>query len=182
MGAALAPRPSNPARSRSRKTASQCCVRSRRATMTKRVAAFCAALLSFVVFLIVALWGATFRNRRQHSRARSLPGSTAPINVRISNPHFYPITVSNLTVRIASITPAHKGADLLAQQLHAAPGGNVHRAPRRVLHGQPERHRAVEGRMAVAARSGRVVATRERLPGREVTSRVHRQRTAGGPE
>jgi hypothetical protein len=77
--------------------------------MTKRVAAFCAALLSFVVFLIVALWGATFGIDGNTTRAL-LPGSIAPINVRISNPHFYPITVGNLTVRIASITPAHKGA------------------------------------------------------------------------
>ena len=77
--------------------------------MTKRVAAFCAALLSFVVFLIVALWGATFGIDGNTTRAL-VPGSTAPINVRISNPHFYPITVSNLAVRIVSITPAHKGA------------------------------------------------------------------------
>jgi hypothetical protein len=77
--------------------------------MTKRVAAFCAALLSFVVFLIVALWGATFGIDGNTTRAL-LPGSTAPINVRISNPHFYPITVNNLTVRIASITPARTGA------------------------------------------------------------------------
>jgi hypothetical protein len=77
--------------------------------MTKRLAAFCAALLSFVIFLIVALWGATFGIDGNTTRAL-LPGSTAPINVRITNPHFYPITVSNLTVRIASITPARKGA------------------------------------------------------------------------
>lgn len=77
--------------------------------MTKRVAAFCAALLSsFAVFLIVALWGATFQMDGNVSRAL-LPGATAPINVRISNPHFYPITVSDLTVRIDKITPAHKG-------------------------------------------------------------------------
>ncbi|HEY1529749.1 MAG TPA: hypothetical protein VGF80_02970 [Galbitalea sp.] len=76
--------------------------------MTKRVAAFCAALLSFVIFLIVALWGATFGIDGSTSRAL-LPGTTAPISVRISNPHFYPIQVSELTVRIASITPVHKG-------------------------------------------------------------------------
>jgi hypothetical protein len=77
--------------------------------MTKRVAALCAALLSFVVFLTVALWGATFGIDGGTSSALH-PGSTVPINVRISNPHFYPITVSDLTVRIASITPARKGA------------------------------------------------------------------------
>ena len=77
--------------------------------MTKRLAAFCAALLSFVVFLIVALWGATFGIDGNTSRSL-LPGSTVPINIRISNPHFYPIAVSELTVRIASITPVHKGA------------------------------------------------------------------------
>ena len=77
--------------------------------MTKRVAAFCAALLSsFAVFLVVALWGATFQLDGNTSRAL-LPGVTAPINVRISNPHFYPITVSDLTVHIDKITPAHKG-------------------------------------------------------------------------
>jgi hypothetical protein len=77
--------------------------------MTKRVAAFCAALLSFVVFLVVALWGATFGLDGSTSSALH-PGSTVPINVRISNPHFYPLVVSDLTVRIASVTPAHKGA------------------------------------------------------------------------
>jgi hypothetical protein len=77
--------------------------------MTKRVAAFCAALLSFVVFLIVALWGAQFGIDGSVSHSL-LPGSTAPINVRISNPHFYPIIVSDLNVRIASITTVHKGA------------------------------------------------------------------------
>jgi hypothetical protein len=76
--------------------------------MTKRVAAFCAALLTFVVFLIVALWGATFGIDGSTSSALR-PGSTVPINVRISNPHFYPIVVSNLHVRIESITTAHKG-------------------------------------------------------------------------
>jgi hypothetical protein len=76
--------------------------------MTKRLAAFCAALLSFAVFLIVALWGATFGIDGNTSRSL-LPGSTAPINIRISNPHFYPIVVSQLTVRIASITPGRKG-------------------------------------------------------------------------
>jgi len=76
--------------------------------MTKRVAAFCAALLSFAVFLVVALWGAAFGidGNVEHSL---LPGKTVPINIRISNPHFYPITVGDLTVRIASITPAHEG-------------------------------------------------------------------------
>ena len=77
--------------------------------MTKRLAAFCAALLSFVVFLTVALWGATFGIDGNTSSALG-PGSTVPINVRISNPHFYPIVVTGLHVRIASITPAHKGA------------------------------------------------------------------------
>jgi hypothetical protein len=77
--------------------------------MTKRVAAFCAAALSFVVFLIVALWGATFGIDGNTSSAL-LPGSTVPINIRISNPHFYPIVVSDVKVRIASITPAQKGA------------------------------------------------------------------------
>jgi hypothetical protein len=77
--------------------------------MTKRVLAFCIALLSsFAVFLVVALWGATLGLDGSTSRALT-PGSTVPINVRISNPHFYPIVVSDLHVRIASITPAHKG-------------------------------------------------------------------------
>jgi hypothetical protein len=77
--------------------------------MTKRVIAFCIALVSsFAVFLVVALWGATFGIDGSTSRAL-LPGVTVPINVRISNPHFYPIVVSDLQVRIASITPAHKG-------------------------------------------------------------------------
>ena len=77
--------------------------------MTKRLAAFCAALLSFAVFLIVALWGETFGIDGSTSSALG-PGSTVPINVRISNPHFYPIVVTGLRVRIASITPAHEGA------------------------------------------------------------------------
>jgi hypothetical protein len=76
--------------------------------MTKRFAAFCAALLSFVIFLSLALWGAEFGIDGNVSRSL-LPGSTAPINIRISNPHFYPITVSALTVRISSITTAHRG-------------------------------------------------------------------------
>jgi hypothetical protein len=76
--------------------------------MTKRVAAFCAALLSFAAFLVVALWGATFGIDGSTSSALH-PGSTVPISVRVSNPHFYPLDVSGLTVRIASITPAHKG-------------------------------------------------------------------------
>jgi hypothetical protein len=76
--------------------------------MTKRVAAFCAALISFVVFLIIVLWGATFGIDGSIKGALN-PGSTMPINVRISNPHFYPLYVRNLTVRIASITTAHKG-------------------------------------------------------------------------
>jgi hypothetical protein len=76
--------------------------------MTKRFAAFCAAILSFVVFLIVALWGSTFGIDGNASRSLH-PGTAATINVRISNPHFYPIVVSDLTVRIASVTPAHKG-------------------------------------------------------------------------
>jgi hypothetical protein len=77
--------------------------------MKKRYAAICAALLSFVVVLVIVLWGATFGIDGNTSRAL-LPGTTAPINVRISNPHFYPIVVSDLTVRIASITTARKGA------------------------------------------------------------------------
>jgi hypothetical protein len=77
--------------------------------MTKRLAAFCAAALSFVVFLIVALWGAEFGIDGNISRAL-LPGTTVPINIRISNPHFYPIVVSELSVHIASITTVHKGA------------------------------------------------------------------------
>ena len=77
--------------------------------MTKRSAAFCAAALSFVVFLIVALWGETFGIDGNTTSALR-PGTTVPIDIRISNPHFYPIVVSDLTVRIASITPAHKGA------------------------------------------------------------------------
>jgi hypothetical protein len=77
--------------------------------MKKRYVAICAALLSFAVFLVVTLWGSTFGIEGGTSRAL-LPGSTAPINVRITNPHFYPIVVSQLTVRIASITPIHKGA------------------------------------------------------------------------
>jgi hypothetical protein len=77
--------------------------------MKKRYVALCAALLSFAVFLVVALWGSTFGIAGGTSRAL-LPGSSAPINIRISNPHFYPIVVSELTVRIASITPGHKGA------------------------------------------------------------------------
>lgn len=77
--------------------------------MKKRYAAICAALLSFAVVLVVALWGSTFGIDGNTSRAL-LPGSTAPINVRITNPHFYPIVVSQLTVRIASITPGHHGA------------------------------------------------------------------------
>jgi hypothetical protein len=78
--------------------------------MTKRVVAFCAALLvTFAVVLTTAVWGATFGIDGGTSSALH-PGSTVPINVRISNPHFYPITVSDLTVRIASITPEHKGA------------------------------------------------------------------------
>jgi hypothetical protein len=89
--------------------------------MTKRVAAFCAALLSFVVFLGLALWGATFGIDGNTTRTL-LPGSTAPINVRISNPHFYPITVSNLTVRIASITPARKGATCSASNFTVRQG------------------------------------------------------------
>ena len=76
--------------------------------MKKRSAAICAALLSVVVVIVVVLWGATFGIKGNTSRAL-LPGSTAPINVRISNPHFYPIVVSDLTVRIASITTVHKG-------------------------------------------------------------------------
>ena len=77
--------------------------------MTKRLAALCAALLSFVVFLVLALWGATFVIDGNTTRSL-LPGSTAPIDIRISNPHFYPIVVSDLTVRIASVTPGHSGA------------------------------------------------------------------------
>ncbi len=77
--------------------------------MKKRYPAIFAALLSFVVVLVIVLWGATFGIDGNTSRAL-LPGTTAPINVRISNPHFYPIVVSDLTVRIASITPVHKGA------------------------------------------------------------------------
>lgn len=77
--------------------------------MTKRFAAFCAALVSFAVFLVVALWGATFGIDGNTSRSL-MPGTTVPINIRISNPHFYPIVVSDLTVRIASITTVHKGA------------------------------------------------------------------------
>lgn len=76
--------------------------------MTKRLAALCAALLSFAVFLVVALWGATFGIDGNTARALQ-PGTTAPINIRISNPHFYPIVVSELNVRIASITPARAG-------------------------------------------------------------------------
>jgi hypothetical protein len=76
--------------------------------MTKRFAAFCAASLSFVVFLVVAMWGSTFGIGGQTSRSL-LPGTSATINVRISNPHFYPIVISDLTVRVASVTPAHKG-------------------------------------------------------------------------
>jgi hypothetical protein len=78
-------------------------------TMTKRVLAFCIALLiSFAVFLVVALWGATFGIDGSTSRAL-VPGATVPVNVRISNPHFYPITVRDLKVSIASVTPARKG-------------------------------------------------------------------------
>src|SRR3978361_1711382 len=90
--------------------------------MTKRLAALCAALLSFVVFLVVALWGATFGI--DGNTARSLmPGSKAPIHIRLSNPHFYPIVVSDLTVRTASVTPARKGltcrpSDFTVRQAH----------------------------------------------------------------
>jgi len=77
--------------------------------MTKRLVAFFAALLSsFAVFVVVALWGGSFGLDGTTPRALH-PGTTVPINVRISNPHFYPIVVSDLRVRIASITPAHKG-------------------------------------------------------------------------
>jgi hypothetical protein len=94
--------------------------------MKKRYAAICAALLSFVVVLVIVLWGATFGIDGNTSRAL-LPGTTAPINVRISNPHFYPIIVSDLTVRIASITPAHKGDTCHASNftLHQARGFRV---------------------------------------------------------
>jgi hypothetical protein len=91
--------------------------------MTKRLAAFCAALLSFVVFLVIALWGATFGIAGNTSRSL-LPGTTAPINVRISNPHFYPIVVSELNVRIASITTVHKGATCRLSNF------TVHQAPK----------------------------------------------------
>jgi hypothetical protein len=77
--------------------------------MTKRLAAFCAAALSFVVFLVVAMWGATFGIDGNTSRSL-LPGTTVPINVRITNPHFYAIAVSDLTVRIVGVTTVHKGA------------------------------------------------------------------------
>jgi hypothetical protein len=76
--------------------------------MTKRLAALIAAIISFVVFLVVALWGATFEIDGNLSRSL-MPGSTVPINIRISNPHFYPIVVSDVNVRIVRITPAHKG-------------------------------------------------------------------------
>jgi hypothetical protein len=99
-------------------------------TMTKRYAAFCAALLSFVVFLCLALWGAAFGIDGNVSRAL-LPGSTAPINIRISNPHFYPITVSELNVRISSITTVHKGATCSVKNftVHQAKPVVVHLAP-----------------------------------------------------
>jgi hypothetical protein len=98
--------------------------------MTKSVAAFCAALLSFVVFLILALWGAAFGLDGNVSRSL-LPGSTAPINIRISNPHFYPIVVSELNVRISSISTVHKGAtcstsNFTVRQAHPV---TVHLAP-----------------------------------------------------
>ena len=76
--------------------------------MTKRVAAFCAALITFVVFLIVALWGQTF-GIDGGTNGVLQPGSSVPVNVRISNSHFYPIYVTGLKVRIASVTPARKG-------------------------------------------------------------------------
>jgi hypothetical protein len=98
--------------------------------MTKRYAAFCAALLSFVVFLCLALWGAQFGIDGKISRAL-LPGSSAPINIRISNPHFYPITVSDLNVRISSITTVHKGATCSVSNftVHQAEPVTVHLAP-----------------------------------------------------
>ena len=98
--------------------------------MTKRFAAFCAALLSFVVFLVVALWGAQFGIDGNVSRSL-LPGSTAPINIRISNPHFYPITVDELNVRISSISTVHKGETCAVDNftVHQAQPVTVHLAP-----------------------------------------------------
>ncbi|HEX4400766.1 MAG TPA: hypothetical protein VHZ98_05540 [Galbitalea sp.] len=98
--------------------------------MTKRFAAFCAALLSFVVFLVVALWGAQFGIDGSISRSL-LPGSTAPINIRISNPHFYPITVDELNVRISSISTVHKGETCSIDNftVHQAKPVTVHLAP-----------------------------------------------------
>ncbi|MDQ1548295.1 MAG: hypothetical protein QOH69_3199 [Actinomycetota bacterium] len=94
--------------------------------MTKRLAAFCAAFLSFVIFLVVALWGATFGIDGNTSRPL-LPGTTAPIDIQISNPHFYPIVVGDLKVRIVSITPARKGETCRLSNftLHQAPRFSV---------------------------------------------------------
>jgi hypothetical protein len=77
-------------------------------TMTKRLAALIAAALSFIVVLTVALWGAQFGIDGNLSRSLT-PGATVPINVRITNPHFYPIVVDKVTVRIVRIIPARKG-------------------------------------------------------------------------
>jgi hypothetical protein len=99
-------------------------------TMTKRYAAFCAALLSFVVFLSLALWGAEFGIDGNIARAL-LPGSTAPIDIRISNPHFYPITVSALNVQISSITTVRKGESCSMDDftVHQGKSISVHLAP-----------------------------------------------------
>jgi hypothetical protein len=108
MGAAHAPRPSTPRVHGRAKRHPNAVSNPEGPTMTKRVAAFCAALITFVVFLIVALWGETFGIDGGTTGALH-PGSSVPINVRITNSHFYPIYVTGLKVRITSITPAHKG-------------------------------------------------------------------------
>ncbi len=93
--------------------------------MTKRVIAFCIALLSsFAVFLVIALWGATFGIDGSTSRALH-PGSTVPINVRISNPHFYPIVVSDLQVHIVSVTPARTGETCRISNYSVKQGAHV---------------------------------------------------------
>jgi hypothetical protein len=76
--------------------------------MTKRLAALIAAAFSFILVLTIALWGAQFGIDGTLSRTLT-PGATVPINVRITNPHFYPIVVSAVSVRIVRVTPAHKG-------------------------------------------------------------------------
>lgn len=89
--------------------------------MTKRLAALIAAAFSFIIFLTIALWGAQFGIDGNLSRALN-PGTTVPINVRITNPHFYPIVVDDVTVRIVRVIPATSGAHCVADNFTLTQG------------------------------------------------------------